>query len=187
MHSAGVRNILNLHCSILEQQRTLASSYEVLMSRTGFSTNWWKLPMWCSGSLTPAAGWPPGISVPCMCSSEDYLILSCASPAACSSCYCSIFQLSNKESVMYWVCFRYSWSLEEWTRHIWDFLGTDFGSLPSSWFQGRDHGLKDSTARDWLPNRVLSLEYISNFYCRVLFCAREKKLPIWVSCCFKIV
>lgn len=59
-----------------------------------------KLPIhhkWWSGNLTPAAGWPPGMSVPCMCKSEGYLLLSCALLAACSSCYCSVFQLGNKK------------------------------------------------------------------------------------------
>lgn len=136
MHSAGVRNTLSSHSSNLEQQRALASSYEVLMSITDFSINWWKLPMhhrWWSGNLIPAAGWPAGMWVPCMCSYEGCLILSCALPAACSSCCCGVFQLGNKKSAMYGFVFVIP---GQWVRHNRDFLGTDFGSAPSSWFQG---------------------------------------------------
>lgn len=39
--------------------------------------------------------------------------LSCVLPAACSSCYCSVFQLGNKKADMYWLCFCYSWAVGE--------------------------------------------------------------------------
>lgn len=156
MHSAGVRNTLNLQCSILEQQRTLVSSYEVLMSRTSF-INWWKLLVhhkWWSGNLSPAAGWPPGMSAPCMCNSGWYLISPVFSQQPAPHVIAVFFNWATKKLTCIGFVFV---TPGQWVRHNWDFLGTDFGSVPSSWFQGRDHGLKDSTAMDWLPTRALPL------------------------------
>lgn len=71
---------------------------------------------------------------------------------------CTVFAVfsnwATKKSIMYAFVFV---TPGQWARHKRDFLGTDFGSVSSSWFQGRDHGLKDATAMDWLPGRALSL------------------------------
>ena len=44
-----------------------------------------------------------------------------------------------------------------WARKNRDLLGTVLGSVPSSWFQGKDHRLRDPAAMDRLPCRALSL------------------------------